>query len=399
VAPNGSDDKLEFTAGDFFSPAYAWSPDGRSIVYPKQVGSGRIELFVRELESGTERQLTTLGKGIGGVTWTRSDRIIFSANVSGNDNLWMVSASGGSPVQLTRGSGPDASPSASKDLSRLLFTQAQTTGTIWIGAPGSNDARQLTTTEASISAPAFAPDNRRIAYVKQTPSSGGDVYELLLMDIATGERNQVLSERSAIHSPKWSPDGRWIAFGMHPDTVPHDESKAWIIDPDAQAPPRPVGAGIPSMWIDNRSFLTTRLNGTWICTVDSSPVQRYFRDSVYAWPVLGGTYIVYGNVIASRKPGTWIEPAPGRPKAAPRELIKSLVSGDYDDANDLMYYMTSQNEFRRIKLPGGESEIVPGAFPNMRVDTEIDVSPDGKRVMWLVSRQSTKLVLIDNFIK
>jgi hypothetical protein len=186
---------------------------------------------------------------------------------------------------------------------------------------------------------------------------------------------------------------------MHPDTVPHDESKAWIIDPDAQALPHPVGAGIPSMWIDNRSFLTTRLNGTWICTVDSAPVQRYFRDSVYAWPVLGGTYVIYGSVIPSRKPGTWIEPAPGRPKAAPRELIKSLVSGDYDDANNLMYYMTSQNEFRRIKLPGGESEIVPGTFPNMRVDTEIDVSPDGKRVMWLVSRQSTKLVLIDNFIK
>ncbi len=398
VNPNGSDDRLEFTTDDFFW-SYAWSPDGTAILYPKRMGPEKIELFVRELGSGTERQLTTLGKKIGSFTWTQDGEIIFSADVGGNSNLWMVGSDGGTPLQVTRGSGPDESPSASGDLKRLLFTQVQTTGTIWLASPGSNDARQLTSGDANITDPEYAPDNRRIAYLKISPSTGGELTELLIMDIATGSKDQLLSETANIHSPRWSPDGRWIAYGAHADSVPHDSTAAWIIDTENQSPPRLVGSGVPTVWIDDRSFLTSRLTGTWVCTIDGAQIKRFFRDSVDAEPILNGTYILYSDVILSRKPGLWIEPAPGRPKEEPRELIKSLTSSYYEASTGHLYYITPQNTLRRMLLPAGKDEIVPGSFPDLTVSANLRVSPDGKRILWLDENRSTKLVLIENFIQ
>ena len=81
------------------------------------------------MKSGEERQLTFDKKNIDDVAWTRNGFIIFSSNRGGNTNLWVVPAEGGTPVQLTKGSGPDIGLSVSGDGQKLVYLQQQRVGT------------------------------------------------------------------------------------------------------------------------------------------------------------------------------------------------------------------------------------------------------------------------------
>jgi dipeptidyl aminopeptidase/acylaminoacyl peptidase len=67
------------------------------------------------------------------------------------------------------------------------------------GAP-----RQITRETSSSSSPRWSPDGRRIAYV-----SGGQIWT---MDADGDDRKQVTKISTGASNPVWSPDGRWIAF-------------------------------------------------------------------------------------------------------------------------------------------------------------------------------------------
>jgi Tol biopolymer transport system component/predicted Ser/Thr protein kinase len=383
VKPNGSDDRLEWVDTLDAYPFYAWSPDGESICYTRRVSAGNLnsnEVFVRHLATGDERQLTSLGKFVQFVSWSRTGQIVFSSNVNGNYNLWMVPSSGGEPVQVTRGSGPDQAPYLSNDGKRLMYVEQQSIGKVWLGSLRGGAPKQLTFDDVNLTTPQISPDGNRVLYVVYTPSPSGGTDELFTMDVETGKRTVLMSDDEPFHRPKWSPDGRWIAYASHPDSVNHDSSATYIIDANNPGSPRKIGTGQPSSWIDGRTLLTEKPYGTRLLTIDGADEKMYFRDSTYAFPVLGGTHAVTRDVIVGRDPGIWIEknPSPGKADPGRRLLIKNLANPAYCDATASLYYVTPQSEVHRILLPGGNETVVVGSYPNL----------DQKNVR--------KMVMIDN---
>ena len=397
IRPNGSDDRLEFV--DSLPPTYfyAWSPDGNEVCWTCRTPEGHFEIFVCNLGSGKKRQLTSFQKNVITVYWTPNNEIIFSSNMNGNDNLWTIPSSGGAPVQITRGSGPDVTPVVSADLKRLLYLQEQSIGKIWLASITGNDAHQLTFDDANIKDPSFSPDGKKILYVVSTPRPSGTTSALFVLDIQTGQKSQLLSEEANIHSPLWSTDGKWIVYAEHPDSIQHDSSKTYIIDTENQGSSRQIGAGLPMEWIDNTSFLTYYSMSTWLCTIDGNPPKRFFRDSTSAMPVLNGQYVIYSYVILGRMPGIWIEPASGSVSAQRKQLIKSLGWRIYDATTKSLYYASPQNDLRRVFIPGGKEEIVHGTFPHLRPDTEFSISTDGKQIVYLDAKTVRKMVMIENF--
>jgi len=399
IKPNGSDDRLEFSDSLGVTGLFSWSPDGSEICWTRLTPGGHYQIFVRNLESGKERQLTSFTKDVYDIFWAQNNEIVFSSDLNGNDNLWMIPASGGTPVQITRGSGPDLVSSVSTDLKRLLYVQQQSIGKIWYSSVQGNDAQQLTFDDVDIADPSFSHDGRKILYVMHTPTPSGFTSALFILDLQNRQKTQILSEETFIHSPLWSPDGKWIVYGAHPDTVAHDSSKTYIIDAENQGSPRQIGTGLPSNWLDNQSFLATNSRGTWLCTIDGAPVKRFFRDSTYAQPVLDGKYILYSDVNPTRRPGMWIEAASssGKPDSEPRQLIKSLGNLFYDPTSRSAYYTSQQNDLRRVSLPDGKEEIIHGTFPNLRLVTSFSLSADGKQIIYLDSKEIRKFVIIENF--
>ncbi len=119
---------------------------------------------------------------IGRATWSPDAKsIAFISNMSGRNNLWIVPAEAGFPVQLTV-----------------------------------SDQRQTT--------PAWSPDGKWIAY--QSDYDGDEQWDIFLVSPNTGKVvNLTRTREIAELNPTWSPDGRYLAYEVKPKT-----SAAYEID-------------------------------------------------------------------------------------------------------------------------------------------------------------------------
>src|SRR6476659_451984 len=75
---------------------------------------------------------------------------------------------------------------------------------IYVVSSAGGDIQQLTSGDRSSSAPRWSPDGKKIAY-----TTGGRVW---VMDHDGDNKEQVTKISSGAAAPVWSPDGKWIAF-------------------------------------------------------------------------------------------------------------------------------------------------------------------------------------------
>jgi Tol biopolymer transport system component len=92
---------------DFFRnpevASFSISPDGKKLAY-KKPWKRRLNIYVRDIESGQERRLTSAtDRDVAGFFWKGSDRIAFSQDKGGDENfhIFLVGIDGGDPKELT----------------------------------------------------------------------------------------------------------------------------------------------------------------------------------------------------------------------------------------------------------------------------------------------------------
>ena len=66
------------------------------------------------------------------------------------------------------------------------------------------EPRQLTSGEQSSESPRWSPDGKRLAYISDS--------QVWTIDVASGEKKKITSVAISADVPVWSPDGKWIAF-------------------------------------------------------------------------------------------------------------------------------------------------------------------------------------------
>jgi Tol biopolymer transport system component len=172
----GNPKPCRLVSGPFYKCDPAWSPDGRRIVYSTDKG-GTLDLWLHDLETGTERQLTHLVDNAAlSATWSADGRLIAFLNQEG----------------------------ALHTLDMATGAVTQIYGPLW--EPGR---------------PSFGPDKRMIAYAAFKPRSARyreGLSEILLVDRETGAgRYQPIAADKSIGTrgddgPVWSPDGRHMAY-------------------------------------------------------------------------------------------------------------------------------------------------------------------------------------------
>jgi len=217
IAANGREIQLTTDGQQNFDPA--WSPDGKRIAY---YSMNRHGIFVMPALGGVAKQVTEFGSH---PAWSPDGRLlVFQASSSpaldattmGNSTLWIVSAQGGAPRQLTQVNSPSGShyaPSWSPDGKRIAFLNFNTVSAQVWSISASGDGLQSITQHGTgdKSWPSYAPDGKSIYYNRgealwKTPVSSET-------GAPAGEPVKVADLGSTvIRNASLSVSGKWIAY-------------------------------------------------------------------------------------------------------------------------------------------------------------------------------------------
>ena len=230
------------TEGSASSPR--WSPDGRRLAFVKADG-GAPQLYVRWMDSGASAKVTGLPDSPSAISWSPTgrqiaylmtvpddgtrlgkapdkpegakwadplqviDKVTYRADGAGYlkpgfDHIFVVDALGGAPRQLTYGAYNDGDPEWSRDGRSIYFGGLR------------------------------KPDWELIA-------QDGEIYRF---DLDNGAVTSLTSRNGPDHTPKVSPDGRWIAFLGHDDHKKGFEQDSIYVMPASGGAPRPVAPGL-----------------------------------------------------------------------------------------------------------------------------------------------------------
>jgi dipeptidyl aminopeptidase/acylaminoacyl peptidase len=215
----------QITSGDKGENSPAFSPDGKWISYISSK-DGSPQLYLITAAGGAARKLTNISSGVSDPLWSPDSKwIAFSSDVypecGGDDGCNKKIADAWSK-------GPLKAHTAESLLYRHWTEWKDGTRThIFLANSTSGDMRDLTPGEFDspsfqIGGPlqyAFSPDAKEFVYVsnhdKQPASStNNDLWLISLANPKAPARNITASNPAYDGSPKYSPDGRYIAYRM-----------------------------------------------------------------------------------------------------------------------------------------------------------------------------------------
>ncbi len=144
-----------------------------------------------------------------------------------------------------------------RDGSRIAYLDLDTSDTKHrqIVIAGSEPRSQPLTIDGAVQGITWSPHDDKIAYSEVVAQTE---YQLWVVDVATGEQSQVAAGQGIPGSPRWSPDGREIAFvaGIG------GRYGVFATDPSASATPRGIttvqaGVSQPDWSPDGRNLIAT----------------------------------------------------------------------------------------------------------------------------------------------
>ena len=189
----------------------AWSPDKRTIAVVRGRGGAAAELWLLSLDGGTPRLAITEPGTIGSESpaFTSDGRaIVHASNRGGATNIWSLPLTGGNPVQLTTGAGPDESPSIARD-GAIAYANARWRDTLDVHDIRPGTARTLLTHSPHVWGPVVSPDGSEIAVNLGEVDGSWHIWTVSLKD---GVRRQLTSGEAGEVYPRFSPDGAHVFF-------------------------------------------------------------------------------------------------------------------------------------------------------------------------------------------
>jgi dipeptidyl aminopeptidase/acylaminoacyl peptidase len=149
-------------------------PVPQAITDPKQITS-KPNANVEQFQQSLAIEKLYMTRQIGPASWSSDGKqLVFVANISGRNNLWLVDSNGGWPTQLT------------------ISDQRQTS-------------------------PIWSPDGKWIAYISDY--DGDEQWDVFMVSPKTGQVVNLTHTREiSEENPRWSPDGRYLTYTVKPKT-------------------------------------------------------------------------------------------------------------------------------------------------------------------------------------
>lgn len=250
---------LALTQGPESESSARWSPDGKYLSFTSSRQDKHTQVWLMDRRGGEARKLTKLTSGLSDYAWSPDgkqlvlviqdppdtsktktkkpyviDRFQFKQDVSGylmnrRTHLYLFDIGTGELDTLTRGNFNEQSPAWSPDGKQLAFVSNRTAepdrnenSDIWImDARPAAPARQLTTWTGPDNSPRWSPDGKSIAYLQSTSPERYMMYDQSILAVipAAGGTPSLLTRTldRPVGNIAWDPDGRSLVFLVSDD--------------------------------------------------------------------------------------------------------------------------------------------------------------------------------------
>jgi Tol biopolymer transport system component len=400
----------------------AISPDGRTVAFARYSQDTSANVFVVPLSGGEPRQLTADKASIFGMAWISDSDLVLSSDRGGSFRLWRLSAKPSSApaiAALDIGSEDARFPSISRrgtaTPARLAYQRLVENLDIRRAEIVGADTRQraLKSSQPFIAStksedhPQYSPDGTKVAFVSRRSGT----YEIWLC-ASDGSNPVRLTSMGGpvVVGPRWSPDGRRIAFFA--TTGPAGSYQTYVMDVDGGRPSRLTQSeggleALPAWSRNDRSmYLTSGRSGSlqiWKFPLDGGkPAQLTRRGGAEASESPDGR-IVYYTKVAEIGPGLWRVPVEGGQE---ERVLDSVRFGYWAVAHGGIYFIDFDvpgEAARPVKFFDFESRTIKqlGKVENTVKWTNTPgfaVSPDGRWLLYTSLESSdADLMLVDNF--
>lgn len=206
-----------------------WSPDGRYFVF-QSTRHGRTDLWaMRDKVSLFERagrkpvQLTAGPMSFLGPDVSRDGKKLFALGIQSKNELVRYDLVSKQFVPYLSGMSAEG-VDFSKDGQWVTYV-AIPQGTLWRSKLDGSERLQLTFPPLQVASPRWSPDGKRIAFMARLPAK---LWQIYLVPAEGGSPQQVVSDENNEGDPDWSPSGNLLLFSQFPWVKTSASSKVVI---------------------------------------------------------------------------------------------------------------------------------------------------------------------------
>lgn len=361
------------------------SPDGRLVAYSQtravmetEKSEMLTQIFLARSDGSRRVQLTRGEKSAASPQFSPDGRFVyFSSERSGKPNLWRIPVDGGEAEMLTDWKGSLGAYRVSPDGKWLAFTglepspeeeeqkkekrdfrvvdQDPQLNSLWVipaeaDAGGKRAPRKVVSAPYHIGALDWSPDSRFIAFGHQ-PMPGADYWtkgDISEVEVESATVRSLAATGAAEASPRYSPDGRFLAFVRSSDPPRWARDERIVLLPRQGGPPRPL----PPSPDESFSLLGWSADSSRLLFVEAKGVTQ----ALYVMPVDGPARPLYqparGTLLGANlnARGTHVGLAQESSTEAPEAFLLALAGG--------APVRVSNANLDLPKLPLGETKLV-----------------------------------------
>jgi len=215
----------------------ALSPDGTLLAYVEPRG-----VFIQDIASRSIHPLSispSIDNLWGSIGWfPDGTRLLVGGEIAGRSDLWTVDVTSGAGVPMHLGDWPAFFGAVSPDGKRIAVTTFKGAWNGSVEVVDIDDGRRTTLYETHdeelVETPRWSPDGRRVAFVRGAKTRDYIVHHLDIVDTTTGRRRTVLTHDRLVQETgdvafNWSNDGR-IYVALAPSSVSPANSGLFAFD-------------------------------------------------------------------------------------------------------------------------------------------------------------------------
>ncbi len=403
----------------------AMSPKGDEIAFSYQGDIWSMSLLSGQLTRLTIHQAYEHSP----VYSADGQKIAFSGNRFGNDDVFVIPNLGGTPTRLTYHSAGDVPTdwTAKGEIffnTRRVFTQVEWDGEVYtINENGGTPERYLNAVGEQATA---SPDGKKIAYVRGACRMSREAYrgpadtEIWLYNVETKEHRQITNNEGNEVLPKWM-DNTTLLFLSSTETKTYNLVKQSI---EKEAGPVALtkfsSNGILHFDFADGTFVVQKLDGLYLKRGEQGTLDKINMNLLTDYrfdPIEKKTYtgnidsytlspngktvamVIHGEIFVKpmdeeKKEAVNLSNHPYRDLEAAWVNDSVLLFTSDRDGNYNLYAVTSEDK-KKPMLEASLKHKITQITSGKEDITQVEVSPDGKKLVYLLGGNTVKVAEVD----